>query len=74
MNRTAARRFAPTPLAAGLVMLAISATAFANRLDINLNMTVAAGCAAVLAGTIWMAVAIARVRRAAASSSEPSTS
>ena len=74
MNRTSARRIAPVPLAAGLVMLAMSLAAIANRLEVNINMAAGVGCALVLFGVIWMAAAIARARRAGADSSEPFTS
>ena len=71
MNRTATRRFAPLTLAAGLVMLAVAATALANRLDVDLSTAVAAGCALVLAGVIWMIAVIARTLRAGAEAPEP---
>lgn len=71
MSRTATRQFAPLTLAAGLVMLAVAATALVNRLDVDLSTAVAAGCALVLAGVVWMIAAIARARRVGAKTQEP---
>ena len=62
------RRFAPVPLTAGLVMILMSAAAFAHRLDASFGIATTLGCALLLIGVVWTVAAVHRARSNRASS------